>query len=65
MKELRETSKQAEREKEEAVQAKRDVSDSAKAAQRESAARIVDFSQKNARLLADLTTLRSEYAISG
>lgn len=49
---------EAERERDEALQQKRDVGESAKAGQRESAARIVEFSQKNAKLLADVTQLR-------
>lgn len=57
-KELQQEVQGLERERDEALQSKRDVGESAKAAQREAAARIVEFSQKNSRLLAELTTLR-------
>jgi hypothetical protein len=58
VKEMRGSLAEAERERDEALQQKRDVGESAKAGQRESAARIVEFSQKNAKLLADVTQLR-------
>lgn len=51
----------SEKEKEEAVQMKKDVNEAAKNAQRDAAARIVDFSQKNSKLLAELTAARCEY----
>ena len=49
------------KEKEEAVQIKKDVNEAAKNAQRDAAARIVDFSQKNSKLLAELTSARCKY----
>jgi F0F1-type ATP synthase membrane subunit b/b' len=60
VKELRDSLAEAERERDEAVQQRKDVGESAKAGQRESAARIVEFSQKNAKLLADVTQLRGD-----